>query len=259
MAVDAVTAVEGLRTVSLWQPYASLVACGAKTWETRGYRAKPGRIGIAATIKPRPEEAAEVALPAIHDALWPALGFDRRPMPTCVRERLPRGVLLATAELVDCCPIGGPYSFRTGSVEGDEGDHPGQAVVVHHPASGLGSGAGPHPPYHCVDDPTGPPYHLDITDQLPFGIWDPGRWAWRLADIKPTTERCPWCWGDGGFREDSMVLYGVAGGEDWADPCPVCNPGGRRTEPLGVGAYGCAPVPVKGKQGPWTWRPEAAA
>lgn len=249
------TAVEGLRTLSLWQPYASLVACGAKTWETRGQRTHHrGRIGIASTAS-----TPAAVRRSLRDSSAPRGGgrylfrehlgdYSLEGESRGIVRALPQGVLMATAELADCCPIGGPMSFRTGSVEGDEGDHPGQAVVVHHPASGLGSGAGLDRPYLCVDDPNGPPYHLDITDQLPFGIWEPGRWAWRLADIKPTTERCPWCWGergdpeDEGWRHQGVLEPGSRG------PCPVCD-----------GAGACAPVPVKGKQGLWTWRPEVAA
>lgn len=227
----------GLRMLSLWQPYASLVACGAKTWETRSYRTTPGRIGIAATIKPRPEEAAEVALPAIHDALWPALGFDRRPMPTCVRERLPRGVIVATAELVDCCPIGGPYSFRTGFVQGDEGDYPGQAVVVRQGAIGT------LPASLVVSEAD--TTTTDITDQLPFGIWDPDRWGWRLADIKPTNHRCPWCWGERGDPDD----------EGWSHQ-GIVEPGSRGACPVCDGHGVISEVPVTGRQGLWTWRGE---
>lgn len=208
----------GLRMLSLWQPYASLVACDAKTWETRSYRTSPGRIGIAATIKPRPEEAAEVALPAIHDALWPALGFDRRPMPTCVRERLPRGVIVATAELVDCLPIVG---------HGDQQQLPFIRVDT---------------PFLWLEEYDGTE-HLD--DQLPFGIWDPGRWAWRLEDIKPTNHRCPWCWGERGDPDD----------EGWSHQ-GIVEPGSRGACPVCDGHGVVSEVPVTGQQGLWTWRGE---
>jgi hypothetical protein len=73
----------------------------------------------------------------------------------------------------------------------------------------------------------------DISDQLPYGDWTPGRWAWRITEAAPTTERCPWCWG-----------------EVWRRPlrrspsCPVCDGPGR-----------CDPIPATGKQGWWTWTP----
>lgn len=242
-----------LPTLTLWQPMASLLAAGVKTIETRSWATKHrGRIGIASAKKqPYGGDARGPWVIAYRASVTPG----RRPIrylynPTENRTlEMPLGVLVATAELVDCAPIGGPYDFRTGTVEGDEGDYPGQPVVVLQPALGT------LPPYLCIDQPT-PPYHVDITDQLPYGIWTPGRFAWLLDDVKPVTDRCPWCWGDGGFTEDSMVLYGVPGGSDWADPCPVCNPGGARSEPLGVGAYGCDPVPVRGRERLWRWTPD---
>jgi activating signal cointegrator 1 len=221
-----------LPALTLWQPYASLVACGAKTIETRGQRTNyRGRIAIHASSVPQAMEPATVALPAIHDALWPHLGFTTRPMPADVRQRLPRGAIVATAELVGCVPIVADPAARN-CVDARRG---GAALRL--------------------DDPDDGEVCTDITAQVPFGDYTPGRWAWLLADRQPTTERCPWCWGDGGFQEDSMILYGVPGGSDWSDPCPVCNPRGRRTEPLGVGAYGCAPVPARGMPGMWRWRP----
>jgi hypothetical protein len=243
-----VTAVEGLRTVSLWQPRASLVACGVKTWETRGYRAKPGRIGIAATIR-RPRAGDGMGPWAINfrASMFPGrapIAYAYNPTENRSLE-LPLGVLLATAELVDCCPIGGPYSFRTGFAQGDEGDYPGQAVVVYHQGDPLGQPLWrPSLVVSEADTTT-----TDITDQLPFGIWDPGRWAWRLADIKPTTERCPWCWGKG-YADPGVDVGGVMvkAFDQSYQQCPTCE-----------GHGSCPPVPVKGKQGPWTWRPEAAA
>lgn len=67
---------------------------------------------------------------------------------------------------------------------------------------------------------------VDISDQQPYGYWEPGGWAWELTDPQPTTERCPW-W-------DGMVNLGPH--------CPVCNGKGR-----------CDPIPVKGRQGIWQW------
>lgn len=34
-----------------------------------------------------------------------------------------------------------------------------------------------------------------ITDQLPFATFTPGWTAAIIVDAKPTTERCPACWG----------------------------------------------------------------
>lgn len=222
------TAAEGLPAISLWQPRASLVAAGIKRWETRSWPTKyRGRLVIAAAAR-RPHARDSMGPWAINfrASMFPGrapIAYAYNPAENRSLD-LPLGAVVASANLVDCCPIGGPYSFRTGVVEGDEGDYPGQAVVVHHqplgtqPASLVVSEA---------DTTT-----TDITDQLPFGIWEPGRWAWRLEDIASTTERCPWCWGQGGWGDGS------------ADQCWCC---------LDVGT--CAPIPAKGGQRLWRWRP----
>ncbi len=66
-----------------------------------------------------------------------------------------------------------------------------------------------------------------------------GRWAWMLGDIKPTTERCPACWGVGlsGFSLPPGAPMSVL-------RCRTCE---------GVGT--CAPVPAKGRQKVWRWTP----
>lgn len=73
-----------------------------------------------------------------------------------------------------------------------------------------------------------------VRDQLPFGMFEPGRWAWLLADAAPTTERCPWCWGDGDGRREGWPTV--------AHGCPVCSGAGR-----------CEPIPARGRQRMWEW------
>lgn len=34
--------------------------------------------------------------------------------------------------------------------------------------------------------------HADISDQLLYGDWTPGRWAWELTDVEPLAEPVPW-------------------------------------------------------------------
>lgn len=75
----------------------------------------------------------------------------------------------------------------------------------------------------------------DITDQLPFGDFSPGRFAWLLEDVKSTTERCPRCRGCGRLDEEFTSFT-----------CPTCEGTGR----------GCAPVPMRGRQGLWPPRAE---
>lgn len=221
---------EGFPAITLWQPWASLVACGAKRWETRGWRTSyRGPLRIHAAKVERPEEAALVALPAIHDALWPALGFDRRPMPTSVRERLPRGAIVATVNVVDCVRMVGPGPISTETLT--ETLRPDGFVVV-----------GPEQLAFYRPGIADGELSVDISDQREFGDWEPGRWAWRLEDIAPTTDRCPACWGD---RVRDLDGGGACYDPDCScEDCPTCE-----------GHGSCEPVPAMGGQRIWRWRP----
>jgi hypothetical protein len=72
------------------------------------------------------------------------------------------------------------------------------------------------------------------------------RWALLLDDIKPTTARCPWCWGErcedpGAY--DHWLETGDAAAAAALDPCRVCEGEGL-----------CDPVPARGQQAvPWEW------
>jgi hypothetical protein len=82
----------------------------------------------------------------------------------------------------------------------------------------------------------------EISDQLPYGDWSPGRWAWLLDNVKSTTERCPACWGTGEIDyleqlSEFIVRPDVAG-------CWLCRTTGK-----------CPPVPARGRPGVWRWQP----
>lgn len=47
--------------------------------------------------------------------------------------------------------------------------------------------------------------------------------------------KCENCDGNGGFKVDSMTLYGIPGGEDWGEMCNECR--GTGVAPIGMG--GC--------------------
>lgn len=92
-----------LPCISLWQPWASLVACGAKTVETRSW-APPsaligGRLGIHAAASTK-GLAAMREDPSLYEAIL-QLRMPDLPAP----HRLPRGALLATAVLEAVVPV----------------------------------------------------------------------------------------------------------------------------------------------------------
>lgn len=160
---ECVEAGATMPALTLWQPWASLVAFGVKTVETRGWATKHrGRIAIHAAKSPQRVEPAVVALPEFHDALWPHLGFQARPMPTAVRHRLPRGVILATANLVEVIPVDRITSwFPDGGIGWENRWALGEDCAA-------------------VED-----------GERPLGDFSPGRYAWLLADIEPLAEPVP--------------------------------------------------------------------
>lgn len=87
---------------------------------------------------------------------------------------------------------------------------------------------------HHLPLSTDTPTEWDISDQQPYGYWEPGWWAWELTDPQLTTERCPWCLIHPAFDNGSPPAP--------ARDCPVCGGAGR-----------CDPIPVKGRQGVWQW------
>lgn len=87
----------------------------------------------------------------------------------------------------------------------------------------------------------------DISDQLPYGDWSPGRWAWRMEVRRldpPVREYdCPEC------ERWCEVLVSNAVGHDRIDL--------PKHSPLGGDGRPCPGVlPVRGRQG--VWRPDPA-
>ena len=82
------------------------------------------------------------------------------------------------------------------------------------------------------------------TDQLPFGDFSPGRWAWMLEDAAPVEDRCP----NGCKRLDATDTYRTYDGSvdighgRWSgwSTCSVCDGDGR-----------CDPIPATGHAGVW--------
>lgn len=79
-----------------------------------------------------------------------------------------------------------------------------------------------------------------ILGQRPYGDFTPGRYAWLLEDVKPTTERCPTC------------TYPTTAG---LVACGVNDLGARTVCPTCDGTGRCDPVPARGRQGLWEWKP----
>lgn len=211
-----------MKAITLWQPYASLVAVGAKTIETRSWPAPASLIGERLLI----HAAKVVPDPVLSESMRDLLTDDR----DLAFDDLTLGAVVASCRLAACVPMVDGENYGTD-------DRPVLAV--------FGS------TLTFIGDDKGDDCHLGTADaERPFGDFTPGRFAWLLEDVKPTTERCPRCWGDRYL--DAWVNrtdYGT-GTEYDGEVCPTCT--NEDGEPLGV----CAPVPMKGHQRVWTVREE---
>lgn len=152
------------RALTDWQPWATLIITGRKGIETRGW-ATSYRGVIAIHAAKKLSESARIWTRAT-----PEIGA-ALPVPV---EDLPVGTVLGTVELVNCQKILGIYE-KCNPING-----------MKRPVARLANG-------------------WEVTgDELAFGDYTVGRWAWILKDPRPFVE----------------------------------------------------PVPVRGKQGLWTWEPE---
>jgi hypothetical protein len=140
-----------MKAITLWQPWASLIACGAKKYETRSWATRyRGPIAIHAAKRDPVNLPYHIQVeinPILleHYSLW---------------KDLPRGAVVATAELVQCWEI---------KIINDNG-HPFATAVDHDGA-----------------------HFLTITrdgEQL-FGDFTPGRYAWELANVQMLAEPIP--------------------------------------------------------------------
>jgi len=150
-----------MKAISLWQPWASLLAIMAKIYETRSWETRyRGPIAIHAALKKPPMQgdlpyevfdAMVHALSAYYGAWrydWHLGGTRMNPDGTDNGFDIPRGAVIATAELVGCHKM---YETPTG-------------VLI---------------------QPGEPKRGRFITgDELLFGDWTPGRYAWEFANMQ---------------------------------------------------------------------------
>ena len=171
-----------MKAITLWQPWASLIALGVKTIETRSWPAPKaligGRIAIHAA-KRQPVEVGTRRLCSGGTAMWDYAHPHSDPVD------LPLGAVVATATLADCVPITACTDETHHICLSGSGD-----LYEHWPLTGR----------HVDDTEAG------RNDQLPYGHFAPGRWAWMLTDI----EALP----------DPIPATGRQGVWTWAPPAP---------------------------------------
>lgn len=212
-----------MKCLTVDQPYAQLLALGIKTLETRSWPAPKGLIGQRIAIHAaarKPDQGLALGTWSVYD--------DR--MFTAVEPRrwvdLPLGAVVGSAVLTACVPM----VERT------------WPQIVTEPCLSV------HPPTEreprLVLWTPGEREGVNVTDQLPFGDFRPGRWAWICTDAAPCEDRCPACWGTGDHEEGYDPIGERMIDEDLRLPCTTCDGEGRR-----------ATIPAKGRQRVWEWRP----
>jgi hypothetical protein len=170
---------EQWKAITVYQPWASLAAIGAKKYETRGWATKyRGKIAIHAgkqnfrdLIRALPVDTQR----AMYAALYGAYGLK-----SGAHIRLAAGAIIATAELTGCYSIASQpreSMFRDGycfmfytDKSNPYSTEPLDAVKIQ--------------PNISVK------YGLDEQERI-FGDWTPGRYAWELANVKPLSAPIP--------------------------------------------------------------------
>lgn len=173
-----------MKALTLWQPWASLLACGAKKYETRGWETKyRGPIAIHAAIK-KPPKQGDIdwkIFNAITTALTKHYGgwrFDWHLGGTKVNHDgtdngfdIPLGCIIAIAELVNVWHI----------VE-----HPGTNVdtAKHIPVGAESMTTDKHAPDFSD-------YFVPTEQEMLFGDWTQGRYAWEFANMRMLAQPIP--------------------------------------------------------------------
>ena len=225
-----------MKATTLQQPHATLVALGVQTIITDKRRAPQALIGQTIAIhagkhKPHPGDRFGEGWIGRSRLTWPDRMDETFTWGNAQRGAvvLPLGAIVATATLADCVPMVDGWRWQAPDTDS-------RALLLFDPpyegeASSLRTSWGE---YTATDS------------QLPYGDFRPGRWAWLLTDVKPTTERCPACMGTGqGDAEQGWYFNGCL------EPgsVPPCD----YDDDLGSGT--CPPIPAKGKPGLWEWQP----
>jgi activating signal cointegrator 1 len=185
-----------VKALTIRQPWASLIAAGVKTIETRGWRTSyRGDILIHAgrTMPPNLDIGPWYRSPRpTSRSTWSILHEDRYQddLPGGGKIALPLGAVVAVAGLVDVVPID---RWAKGAHVGNfphDGPLPhqrGGLWLIGHTGYGHGT----------------PTY---IEDQRPLGDFTPGRYAWLLDNVRPLPEPIPAKGKQGLWTPDAELL-----------------------------------------------------
>lgn len=166
-----------MKALTIWQPWASLKACGAKQFETRGWAtAYRGPIAIHSAKKRYGPYSCELPVgftDVAANALWPGV------IGPCVIadnwDELPLGAVIATGELIAC-----------------------------HQIVSVGWTGCADRRIAWVDENLCP--HYPSAREVLFGDWSSGRYAWEIVNVRMLPEPIPvkgkqglWNWDERGM------------------------------------------------------------
>ncbi len=159
-----------MRAITLHQPYASLIALGDKTIETRSWPAPKSIIGHRIAIHASSRlsgRRGQITELGDFELTRDLSGYLLRG-PIAWPYRLPLGAVVCTAVVSDSVPM----------VSATEG-RPVSAIRINHI----------HPLTFIQGNYD--PRVTDLSAQLPYGEFAPGRWAWMLEDVLPLARPIP--------------------------------------------------------------------
>lgn len=157
-----------MKALTIRQPWASLIALGVKHIETRSWRAPQSLIGQTIAIhagKHQPVSLYPLCSDLLADGRWMLKRFGEGGRYT-MNEEMALGAIVATATLADCLPMVDRCSDTL-------------AHICH------SVGAGGLLRHSALTTPVDGETEWVISDQLPYGDFAPGRWAWMLTNVQP--------------------------------------------------------------------------
>lgn len=160
-----------MKALSLHQPWASLIAMGVKTIETRSWSTSHRGLLAIHAAKKRPTQGQRVGDFTVDWGLDASLGgfvnggFDEGCGYLLVdaasdTEPLPLGAIVATSRLVEVFPTESLYDRQRFAEQ-------------------------------AFFDSSPPPTSWDLEVNWPLGDFSPGRFAWFLDDVSPVTDPVP--------------------------------------------------------------------